>query len=383
MSSSHKHPSIIAAIGMLAGGIIGAGAFSLPYVFDRAGVATGSILLVIATIAYSGLHLAYADIIRGTPGEHRFVGYVRRYLGIKTSYLGICMAVIEMVFVLTIYLVLSISFTQLLFPTLSSEFALVLFWIAGSTTMFMKLRRLAFAESLVTVGIIAIIGALSVAAMPWLGGSGNASAPLSSGTILLPLSAILFSLSGRVAIPPLVHYLSAGPAVSRRIRTAVVLGTALPAVLYGIFVMAIIALSGSVSPDAVSGIQGVISPWLLGAVGVLGLLTLWSSYILVGVDVSDTLKYDLQLPIWLRLFIVMIVPPLLYVMGFNNFIGLIAFVGGIFLALEGAFIVLMWRKAKQQQRTGGIITLSASWQFFLWIVFIAALGGVFISRYTP
>jgi hypothetical protein len=248
--------------------------------------------------------------------------------------------------------------------------------------MFMKLRRLALAESVVTIGIIAIIAALSVVAIPDM--SSVMHAPfVRTGNILLPLSAILFALSGRVAIPPLVRYLTSDTKARQRIRVAVIAGTMLPAIVYGIFAVAVVALSGVVSPDAVYGIIGAIPSWLLGAVGVLGLLTLWSSYILVGIDVNDTLKYDLRLASWLRLFIVMLVPPLLYFMGFNSFIGLVAFVGGIFLALEGAIILLMWRRAHRQQRTGGLIRLSLPWQLFLWLTCAAALGGVLISGYTP
>jgi amino acid permease len=371
-----QNRSIIGPVGILAGGIIGAGVFSLPYVVNESGLLLGLGLLLVATITYCIIHLMYADIIVGTPGQHRFVGYIARYLGRRWSYVGVLMAVVEMVCVLTIYLILSISFLKLLWPGVPDMTALLLFWAVGSATMFWKLKRLAFAETLVLVGIVAIMVTLFGAGLGHIEDLGRISL-FESKNILLPLSAIFFALSGRVAIPPLVNlFRSAGQVPRHRVRLAIITGTVIPAVAYAIFIIAVLVLSGTVSQDAVTGIAGLVPGWLMTGVGALGLLTLWSSYILVGLDVSDTLRYDLEVPRWLRLFVVVGAPVMLYLAGFTSFIGLVSFVGGVFLAFEGVFIVLMWRQAHHRKNLGGLIRVSRTILLFLWLVFTAALIGV-------
>lgn len=377
-----KKNSIVGAVGILAGGIIGAGVFSLPYVVHQSGLLVGLVLLAIAATAYCIIHLMYADVIVGTTGQHRFVGYIAKYLGTNWSYFAILMAVVQMVCVLTIYLILSISFMRLIAPTANEFTAIFLFWALGSATMFLKLRRLAVVETLVTVGILAIMVALFIFGLGDL--ENLAATPLvRSQNALLPLAAIFFALSGRVAIAPLVNYFRSKDSLPKKdIRRAVIAGTLLPAISYAIFICAVLALSGFVSEDSITGIVAAIPHWLALGVGVLGFLTLWSSYILVGLDVSDTLKYDLDLPMWLRLFVVIIVPLMLYAVGFTSFIGLVSIVGGVFLALEGVFIVLLWRQARIHQSLGGLIHVSRPVLLFLWFVFSAALIGALVSSYS-
>ena len=63
--------------GLLAGAIIGAGVFALPYLFLQSGFAVGGAALVFGTSAAVLIHLLYADLMIRTSGEHRFVGYAR------------------------------------------------------------------------------------------------------------------------------------------------------------------------------------------------------------------------------------------------------------------------------------------------------------------
>ncbi len=370
-------------IGILAGGIIGAGVFSLPYAVSQSGLLIGFVLLALAATAYCIIHLMYADVAVGISEQHRFVGYIKMYLGERWSYAAILMAVVEMVCVLTIYLILSATFVKIILPATSELFAIVVFWFFGSATMFLKLRRLATVETIVLAGILAIMVALFLCGVPYLNNLKDV-ALVGSGNVLLPLSAIFFALSGRVAIPPLVNYFRLRTASSKKeIRRAVVIGTLIPAVSYAVFIAAVLALSGSVSQDSIAGIVSSVPHWLMLGVGVLGLLSLWSSYILVGLDVSDTLKYDLDIPLWLRLVVVCLAPLMLYLAGFTSLIGLISFVGGVFLALEGMFIVLLWREARERKKLGGLIAVTRPTLLFLWIVFLAALVGVLIAEYHP
>ena len=59
-----KCKNFIVAIALLAGTIIGAGIFSLPYVFKVVGFWVGVLCLVLFTGVYTVIHLMYAAVIK-------------------------------------------------------------------------------------------------------------------------------------------------------------------------------------------------------------------------------------------------------------------------------------------------------------------------------
>jgi amino acid permease len=343
--------------GLLAGTIIGAGVFALPFLFATAGVGAGFVYLAMGAAAYAIIHILYADIIVRTPGNHRFPGFAKLYLGRGAFSLAILMSVAQMLLVLTIYLILSASFIRLAVPFAGDLASVAVFWVLGSAAIFLSLRRLALSEFFVTGAIVAIIGAIFFLGIrsgnTWLMAPARGSNWL---TLLLPLGAVLFSLSGRVAIPSLIEYFKKKNAFqAKRVLSAIVWGTVIPAIVYGLFVIGIIALSPQVSEDAISGLVKNVPAALLAAVGVLGFLSIWSSYIMVGLDVKNIFAYDLRFPHFVGSAIVVATPLLLYVAGLQNFIGLVGFTGGIFLGLEGIFVIAMWRMARAKNPHGGLI----------------------------
>ncbi|PIR88998.1 MAG: hypothetical protein COU07_03860 [Candidatus Harrisonbacteria bacterium CG10_big_fil_rev_8_21_14_0_10_40_38] len=368
-------------VGFLSGTIIGAGIFALPAVFTRGGVFVGLSYLVFTSIAYVIVFLLYGDVILRTTGKHRFVGYARKYLGDIAGALSVFMTIFEMIFVMTIYLVLSISFSNLIAPSLDPLIPLFIFWVLGSATIFLSLRRMVFLELLVVVGMIAIVVFI------FFLGFGNFIEELFSGahiprfsgnilSLLIPLSPILFAFGGRVAIPSLIGYFNR-PKTKENvyfIKRAIVGGTVLPAVVYVLFVFAVMGLSSSVSDDSVTGLIGVVAPSLLFVIGALGLLSLWSSYIIVGLDVERSLFYDLNFSSLIRIATIVFAPMALYFFGLQNFLSLVGIAGGVFLALEGLFIIAIW--VRMQKKLKGSPLLISKYSYtgivFASIIFATA-----------
>lgn len=332
--------NIILPASILAGTIIGAGVFSLPFVFARTGWLLGAGLLCLTTFVVYFLYILYADVIVRTPGDHRFVGYAKEYLGDKSFWLTVFMAVVEMIFALTIYIILGVSFFQL-FTAMPAVGALIIFWGVGSFFIFLNIRRMAVAEFLINVGIILIIGAIFLFGLPKLDLADYLKFDFSK--LLIPLGPILFALAGRPAIEEMRPYFKEASVPISFMKSAIFWGTILPAIVYFVFVMGVLGLSyGSVSEDAVSGLVNTIPYWLLVGIGILGLLSLWSSYILIGLNVKEILSLDLRLSRRIAAFLVVGFPLALYLVGFTGFIALVSFVGGLFLSLEGILIILMW-----------------------------------------
>ena len=96
----------IKGIGMMAGLIIGAGVFALPYAFAQAGVFWGTVHLVISLFIVYLLHQWYGEVSFYTKGRHRFVGYVEMYLGKKAKFFSMLTTLGSYYFSLLIYAVM-------------------------------------------------------------------------------------------------------------------------------------------------------------------------------------------------------------------------------------------------------------------------------------
>src|SRR3989338_8519827 len=89
---------LILPAGMLSALIIGAGVFSLPYLFYKTGVGIGFIYLALFSVILSAIHLMYGEVVKQTKGDHRFLGYAKIYLGNLGFYTSFATAVIGIFF---------------------------------------------------------------------------------------------------------------------------------------------------------------------------------------------------------------------------------------------------------------------------------------------
>lgn len=324
----------------------------------------------------------YADIMFKTPGKHRFVGYAKIYLGDWSFWISIFMGVVEMILVMTIYLILSESFLNLIHPG-NDSYSIIIFWLLGSIAIFSSLKKLAFIEFLISlsmISIIVLIGFLGLKNIPNMDlGTFNFLPDFKSlKSIALPLSPILFSLSGSIAIPSVVEYFKTQRInrAAKFLRRSIILGTVIPTIFYIIFIFGILSISKNVSEDSVTGLINYVPEFFLVLTGFLGILCLWSSYIAVGSNIESVLKMDLSFRSLTRIFTVIFVPICLYFLGLKNFIDLIGIIGGIFLGLEGMFIILMWLRMNKRVKFQG--TLIGKNHFALVIVSMIVFSGALL-----
>jgi amino acid permease len=335
-------------VSILSGAIIGAGVFALPFVFQRSGFVIGVVYLGISALVYSYLYILYSDVILRTKKEHRFVGYAHTYLGAPAAWAATGIAVLGIIFAMAIFLVLSVSFFNIFISFLDNLTKAFLFWGIGSIATFSSLKKIVELEFIITLGIVIIIivvFGLGISQLQF----GTISFESNLRYFLIPLGPIFFALAGRTAIPVLIHYFRS---IKKEhdytlIKKTIITGTFLPIVVYILFILGVIGLSPSVTPDAITGLLGSAPYPILVLVGVLGLLSLWSTYILLGLNVSNILQYDFSFSFIPRVLVVGVLPFVLYFFTSESFIGLVSFTGGIFLALEGFFIMAMWRSANK------------------------------------
>ena len=383
--------NIILPAGILAGTIIGAGVFALPYTINKAGTLTGLFYLAVFTSLMILVHLMFADVILRTKGEHRFTGYAEIYLGNFAKWVIFFATVIGMILILSAYLILSISFINLIYPGWPILYKVLGFWIFGSAPILWRVKKLATAELISIYGIIAII---LIIFSYGLGNIGRIlEAPILNLTyVFLPYGAILFALSGRVAIPAVVDYLRRSPGLMHKTKEtdedskdasiglvnnakqSIIIGTLAPAILYFIFILAIFGLSGTISQDSVSGLIGQLPQPLLLLLGLLGLISIWSTYIVIVYDVERSLEFDFKFPALLAGLVTIFAPLLLYLVSSQSFLGLVSLVGSIFIGLEGIFIVLMWRRLSKLNTENSIFKkLNPAIPYILLFIFVLGI----------
>lgn len=357
------------AAGLLAGTIIGAGIFSLPYIFSRLGIANGFFYLLAFVIVYFVIHMMYARVLQIQTGEHQFFYLAKNYLPKPFANFASLAILGELIFVLTVYLILAPTFIQVVFG-FSANIAflgLLAFWFLGSIFMFVKLDWLGWAEFLGAISVLGIVAVIFFS-------SANLSLkiPLFKNldwqTFFLPFGPLLFALSGRPALHKVIEEYRKAKKENKDfpLRKAVFWGTLIPAVVYLLFVVGVLRLNPAVTPEALDSL-GFLPFALFVLLGVLGLITLWTSYFMIGINVKDILKLDLKYPRWIATTVALFVPLLLYFCGLRNFLPVLSFTGGIFLGLEGVFVISIWRKAFPEHK----------WRWFSWplyAVFVTAIG---------
>lgn len=362
---------LILPAGLLAALVIGAGMFALPYAFMKAGFVTGLIYLSLFAGVCALIHVLYARIIKETPEKHRFVGYARIYLGEKGSLISIITTLCGTFLSLTAYLVLSRSFIYLVWEPQVANAMFLLFWITGTVAIVAGIKRLASLEFLVVGAMLFIMAAIF--------GFGVSTTYFETVKVPLfdplyffvPYGVVLFSLNGRAAVSSIKEYFEENKISEKRFYTALSLGTIIPAIFYFLFVLGVVGLStAGVTDDAISGLTS-LPQGVLMAIGLLGIFSLWTSYVLLGLEAKEILRYDFKLSETIDAVATTCIPLALYLAGFKSFMTLISVSGGIFLAVESILVVLIWKKIKKDAHWWyngliGVFVLGGLYEILMW-----------------
>jgi amino acid permease len=336
--------------GILAATTLGAGIFSLPYVFREAGWALGLFYLATLTALVVFVHALYLRALQGvrdgsreprtTPrvvrGEH-LLGLARSLLGRTWFSVGVLAVVGGLVLTLVAYLILAARFVGILAPGVPFAAAAVAFWLVATVPMKEKLRWFVRAEAVGTLFMAAII--LLVFFVARRIGFGGVPIAVPSAW-WLPFGPVLFALAGWTAVEPMFNY---GRRSGGTPRGSLFVGTVGVAVLYALFVAAILGSATVVAPDTLSGLSGW-PRWGLGALATLGLVAIWTSYVPIALEVRNSLTAGLGWSRHAGLAAVAVAPLALLFLGLKDFLAVVGLAGGVFLAAQYLLLLLVSRR---------------------------------------
>lgn len=343
ISASQK--GFLRALGTHIGTIVGVGVFGLPYVFHQAGSIVGLIELVVVTVMTVLITLMYAEITIQTPGRHRFVSYIGRFLGPSGRVCATIVYVLALFGSFMAFTVVGGEFLNTLIPALGPSVAVVLVALIAGLFSWVGMRFVAKME----VGVIALIlflyALIILVSLPKADFSTLLVVSSHPLDLIAPYGVIFFALFGLSAIPEVHDLLGRN---TRQMSRVVITTFVIVGALYAAFALAVVAASGShTSPDALSGLGYAVSPAVVMIGMILGLISILSVFTESGIQFIETLEFDLRFPRGLAWLLAFGLPVVLYFLGLREFVQIAAFVGSVIGGLTSILVVLAYEKMKR------------------------------------
>jgi tyrosine-specific transport protein len=337
------------AIAILAGTVLGAGIFTVPFVIQKAGILSILIYFPLLHGVQLTLHLIYAEIVLATKEKHRMVGYVGIYFNGFYKKIAFLISLLGKNGTLVAYIILGGMFLhQLLGPFWGGNlvFYTTLLFIIETTIVLLGLKMIAKAEVFLTVLLVIAIGALSWRSFGHLN-VGNYEL-LNFENLLMPYGAIFFAIGGQAAIPEICQLLQNE---KRKIRSAIIWGTFLPVALIAFFAFLMIGVTGAnTTPDVLAGLANQLDSWIMVLALLFGLLAVVTSYIVISQSLKEIYWWDEGINKYLAWFLATTIPFGIYLIGVNDLIAVIGLTGAITGGLYGIILISIYLKVQDKKR---------------------------------
>lgn len=285
---------LLGAVSILSGFTIGAGILGIPYVAAKAGFITGIAAIIIIGIATLLLNLYLGEIILRTKGSHQLTGYAERYLGKKGKVLMAAAMVFGYYGALVAYTIKVGEFlAALLTPLLGGSYIIYLLISFGvmSSFVYLGLRMVEKGELVMVFFIILIMAIFSFVMLPKIDYSNLAGFSLTK--LFIPYGVVLFAFAGSGAIPELGEELKNS---KKQVRTAIIIGSLIPLVVYLLFAFLIVGVAGSDTTDgAIIGLESLVGHKILMLGVIFGILTMVTSFLAVGLALKGMYRFDFNM----------------------------------------------------------------------------------------
>lgn len=338
----HSSP-LVRAVAVLCSTIIGAGVLGIPYLFSRVGVVIGAVYLCAMAALMVGVHLAVAELAIRTRTRAQLSGLVRRYCGAPAAYNMAAVFLLLHWGALIAYLIGEGESLAALFGGQPVWWALIFYVIGGALMMHGAAFIARFDGRIVwgTVGALLVITMYAAMNMTHI--------PLSfapDASLWIPYGVLLFALHGTSAIAELEVVVHDQPHLLRR---AVVIGTVIPAVLYVIFALAVVGVTGNeTTPVATVGLGAAIGGWMHVAGNLFAVIAMLASFVTIGHTLRRAFQWDYGYTSRAAALLALGVPLVVYLVGAREFVQVIGAVGATAGTLEIILIAwALWRAAPQ------------------------------------
>lgn len=369
--------TIFKAVSSIAGAIIGAGIFTLPWAATQSGFLIFTLLLLLLVLVLILVHLMYAQVVLSTPMPHRFIGYVYYYFGRKAKFLVSLIIIFVSWGSLLVYLILGEKFLSFSFDFLPQLAALFIFFLLAVLGVYFDLKKISYLE---VVGVLAIV--LIVFGIFAFSINFSRSFPLFSANLsktLVPYGLLLYALYGIGSIPEIISLTKKSKRLTKKV---VILGTLLPALVYFLFVFSFLRIFPTevISKEAIHSFNFFknSSFYIFGKIlGFFGFLTVLTSFWIFGLNLKDSFHFDFGLSKKMGWFLSCFIPLGLYFLKVNDFIKIISIVGAFGLGLESLVIIFLYKKVKEMEKEDEVLRKESILDIGNYLLFLIGLLLIF------
>jgi len=327
------------ALAVFASTVVGAGIFGLPYIAFKSGFGVVIFYFIVLTALVIIVHLLLAEISRDTQKICRIPGYAKEYLGKNWRNFSLVVSSLGLLGALLAYLILGGNFLASYFGGSAFLYTLI-FFAFGAVSIYRGIKDIAKIDLIMFSVMIFIVFLFLFYGLPSLDLKNLAT--FNPRYLAFPYGAVLFSLWGLTLVPEIKEITERN---RKKLRRVIISGIILASFCYLLFIFIILGVSGpQTSSDAISGFAGIIGHQLVKLGFIFGILTVFTSFLGLGITLKKIFQYDMKLPEKTSWAIACFLPLILYLMGIKNFIEVISITGAAALGLEAVIVIFIYKK---------------------------------------
>ncbi|HCC59977.1 MAG: hypothetical protein A2402_02090 [Candidatus Staskawiczbacteria bacterium RIFOXYC1_FULL_37_43] len=353
---------------ILSGSIIGVGIFSLPYIASQAGIWLMLFYLVVLSAIVAAINSIVGQIALKTPDFKRLPGFAGFHLGKWAEALSLATAALGGFGILLVYLIVGGDFLlNALSPIFGGNYLTyaLIYFFAALIFIYFDIKAIAKVELLALISLVFILILIFIKGFSnWsLENIFAGNSALDIKNIFLPYGAIMFSLWGIGMIPEAEEMVRDD---KKDIKKIIVISVLIPAVIYFLFVLLVLGITGSQTTDsALTGLKNVLGGWIFSFCLFVGAVITFNGFLSLAIILKKVFMYDIGIKKSHSIIIVCCLPLILFLLGLRSFVPIISFIGGVFIGIEGILILLMYKKIKGKN----IIIYPLSLVFILGIIY--------------
>ncbi|MBI1907944.1 hypothetical protein HYS28_00820 [Candidatus Uhrbacteria bacterium] len=340
-----------ASLRPMIGQVVGVGMFGLPFVFAQAGFGVGMVAFALSAVVCAVTVLMYADMAVLTKGHARFVGLIREHAGPVGAFFAAVGLFGGLYGAMTAYLIVGGSFAYQVFsPVLGGTVAFyrTLFFFLGALVVFGGMTTVARLQKYLIVAYVGLMALLAVLAAPHIDIDHYALAG-DPEKFFLPFGVALFAFTGFGSVPEMRDALGRHKHLLRR---SVLAGMAIIGLLYLVFVTAVVGVTGkATSVETIHGLADVLGPAFVLIAAAIGMCTVMTAFVTHALVMTNTYAFDYRLRYLVAWALTLFVPPVLVMVGADDFIGVIDFTGGVFIGITGLVLIATYETLRRKPQT--------------------------------
>jgi len=339
--------------GVLTNTIIGIGIFALPYAALKVGLPLALLYLAGLGAVVGLIHSMFGELALKTPDYKRLVGFAKIHLGRWAQAVAVAISIIGFFGSLLAYIIIGGGFLyQFCAPFLGGSETLygVVYFALGALFVYLGIAFISRFEFWGLVLFFMILLLLAVQGMPLISWENFTARTGGAADIFFPYGPILFAFWATSSIPEIEEMLgrNGGKKMLGKVISA---SMATVFFTYLLFIFFIVGIGGAQTAEsALIGLQDVLGANVVAILFFLGFITTFSSFIITGLSLKKILAYDLKINRNLAWLITSAVPIALFLSGLRDFMMIFSLIGGVFLAIDGILIILMYQKIRPDRK---------------------------------